>query len=250
VVTGASSASIHTVGTGAPITLVVPGLGATDGEARIAAACLPGTRAIVTLPGHGTATDPPDDYWSYPRIAADLAALADRVGARRALGVSLGAAALTRLVSTEPDRFERLALILPSVLDRPRTATAVSALERLANAVAEADRTGLFDLVTAEIPAGVDVGDHPRARVAALRRLGPALRALPDQVAVDDRSVLAEVRIPTLVVAATDDPLHPEAVARAYASALPAATLRVIPSTAPMITHRAELRRVLGAAWA
>lgn len=244
----------RTVGTGSPITVVVPGLGATEGEARIAASGISGTRVIVTLPGHGAAPDPPADYWDYTRVAADVAEVADQTGATRALGVSLGAGAITRLLAGDPGRFDRVALLLPAVLDTARATPAVWALCGLAEAVERAERTGdersLIERVSAEIPAGIEVGGHVRARVAALRRLGPALRALPDQVVLTDRTVLRAVSAPVMVISAVDDPLHAENVARSCASAFRHATLEVIRSAAPMITHRHEIRRILAEAWA
>ncbi|WP_229686623.1 alpha/beta fold hydrolase [Longimycelium tulufanense] len=240
-------------GSGDPVTLVVPGLGATSGESRIPASGVPGTRVVVTLPSHGDAPDAVPGYWTYPHMAADVLAIANETGATRAIGTSLGAGALTRIVAEQPDRFERLGLLLPAVFDRPRATPAVWAMERLAEAVAEVERTGdrqaLRDVVLAEVPEGAAVGDHIEQRVAALLRLGPALRALPDQVPLaglgDAADMLAEARLPVLVIGATRDPLHPEQVAKATAAALPGARLELIDSPAPMITHRRHLRALI-----
>ena len=82
-------------------------------------------------------------------------------------------------------------------------------------------------------------------RRAALTRLSAAAEQLPGQVAVADASVLAEVSIPVLVIGAVGDPLHPEEVAKATAAAFPHGDLWLVDSPAPMITHRAEMRRRL-----
>src|SRR5205085_3682223 len=105
------------------------------GEARIPASGLRGTRVVVTLPAHGDAPDAPPGYWRYPTVGDDLSAVADAVEASRAVGVSLGAGALTRLAADQPDRFERLALLLPATLSRPRDAVATDAYRRLTDAV-------------------------------------------------------------------------------------------------------------------
>jgi pimeloyl-ACP methyl ester carboxylesterase len=209
----------HSYGSGAPVTLVAHGLGATAGEARIPASGLPGTRVVVTLPSHGDAPDAPADYWDYGRIAADLGT----VSADHAVGVSLGAGALVRLLSLEPDRFHRVALLLPAVLDQPRPAFT---LQQLAD-------------LTVGPPAYV------AERRAALSRLSAAAEQLPGQVAVADASLLAAVSVPVLVIGAVGDPLHPEDVAKATAAAFPAGSLWLIDSPAPMITHRAEVRHRL-----
>jgi pimeloyl-ACP methyl ester carboxylesterase len=207
-------------GSGSPVTLVAHGLGATPGEARIPASGLPGTRIVVTLPSHGSAPDAPADYWSYPTIAADLRAVAREVGATPAVGVSLGAGALTRLLADEPEAFERVVLLLPAVLDQPRAALSVDEL------------------------AGAVVGppDYLADRRAAFERLGVAAQALPGQIAVPDVSVLSQVNAPVLVIGATGDPLHPEAVAKATAAAFPHGRLELVDSPAPLITHRREVR--------
>ncbi|MCP2166036.1 alpha/beta fold hydrolase [Goodfellowiella coeruleoviolacea] len=243
-----SGAQWRAHGRGTPVTLVVPGLGATEGEARLPASGLPGTRVVVTLPGHATAPPAPAGYWTYPRVARDVAEIADRVGATSAIGVSLGAGALTALLAGQPDRFERVALLLPATLDRLREPPAMWHYERLADAVEANDPAALADLVAADLPDGIEVGNYVRDRVAALLRLGAALRALPDQTPLSgpaERAALARVRVPVLVVAATDDPLHPAGVAGAVAAALPAGRLAQLPSAAPLLTHRRQVRALL-----
>lgn len=209
----------NSYGSGSPVTLVAHGLGATPGEARIPASGLPGTRVVVTLPSHGDAPDAPPGYWDYSRIAADLAS----VPADHAVGVSLGAGALIRLLSLEPDRFQRVALLLPAVLDQPRQSFTLQQLS--------------------DLTVGPPI--YVAERREALRRLTAAAEELPGQVAVEDASVLASVRIPVLVIGAVGDPLHPEDVAKATAAAFPNGELWLVDSPSPMLTHRAEVRHRL-----
>ena len=209
----------HSYGSGSPVTLVAHGLGATPGEARIPASGLPGTRVVVTLPSHGDAPDAPEGYWDYGRIAADLGT----VPADHAVGVSLGAGALVRLMSLEPDRFQRVALLLPAVLDQPRQPITLQQLS--------------------DLTVGPPI--YVAERRAALKRLKAAAEQLPGQVAVPDASALAAVSTPVLVIGAVGDPLHPEDVAKATAAAFPGGELWLIDSPSPMITHRAEIRHRL-----
>ncbi|WP_370591318.1 alpha/beta fold hydrolase [Saccharopolyspora montiporae] len=235
-------------GRGDPVTLVVHGLGATAGEARIPASGLAGTRVVLTLPGHGTAPDAPPGYWDYARIAADVREVADEVAATRAVGVSLGSGALTRILAEQPDRFAKVALLLPAALDGPRDTRTAAAFGELAAAVAAADADGgaqLHRVLRAEVPEGADVGDHLQQRAAALLRVPEALRALPERYPIDDAAALAAVRAGVLVVGATEDPLHPADTAEATAAAFPDARLELLPSAAPMLTHRARLRALL-----
>jgi pimeloyl-ACP methyl ester carboxylesterase len=206
---------------------------------------LSGTRIVVTFPSHGDAVDASAGYWTYPSIGADLECVADEVGATRALGVSMGAGGLTELLTRRPDRFDRVALLLPAALDKPRATPAMWAFEQLADAVEAGDVDGLRALVAAEVPAGIAVGEHISSRVDALLRLGPALRLLPEQVPTDDASALQAVRSKVLVIGAVGDPLHPEQVARDVAAALPNGRLELIDSPAPLLTHRREVRALL-----
>lgn len=235
-------------GRGAPVTLVVHGLGATPGEARIPASGLRGTRVVVTLPGHGDAADAAPGYWSYERVAQDVRAIADEVAATRAVGVSLGAGALTRIAAEAPDRFDRLALLLPASLDESRDATSSAVFATLARAVdgaGEDDGARLRALVGEGLPEDTDVGDYVALRSRTLLRLREALETIPYQPPLTDRAALAGVSADVLVVGATDDTLHPAGVAEDVAGALPRARLELLASSAPMLTHRGELRRLL-----
>ncbi|WP_433266157.1 alpha/beta fold hydrolase [Actinosynnema sp. CS-041913] len=208
-------------GSGAPVTLVGHGLGATPGEARLPTSGLPGTKVVVTLPSHGDAPDAPAGYWTYRRIAADLRAVAREVGATRAIGVSLTSGALLSLLADEPDAFEKVALLLPAVLDEPRRPLARE-----------------YAITVIGGPP-----EYLAERRQAFRRLDRALAELPGQTAVPDRSLLHAVRIPVLVVGATEDPLHPEDVAKATAAAFPDGRLELVPS---WLTHRGDVRGWLG----
>jgi len=244
-VTGGPLARWKVLGRGDPVTLVVHGLGATEGEARIPASGLPGTRVVATLPGHGSAPDPEPEYWDYGRVAADVRALADEVGATRAVGVSLGAGALTRVAADDPQRFDRMALLLPAALDELRDGPTRSVFHGLAESVEQAPQDGgrrLRELIAADLPGDLEVGDYVEQRAEALLRLGPALRRMPGQRVVADAAALAEVRSEVLVVGGTDDPMHPTEVAKATAAAFARARLEIFPSRAPMLTHRRELR--------
>ncbi|SDP86828.1 Pimeloyl-ACP methyl ester carboxylesterase [Actinopolyspora xinjiangensis] len=243
-----SGARWRTYGSGGPVTLVVHGLGATEGEARIPASGLRGSRVVLTLPGHGAAADPVDGYWSYERVASDVLEVADRVDAERAVGVSLGAGALTRVAAGHPERFERLALLLPAAVDQPRGPEVTGVFDRLVDAVAAAEADGgasLREVVGSGLPDGADVGEYVEQRAATLRRLEPALRALPRQAPLTDGAELSAVGSSALVVGATADPLHESAVAERLAALLPGARLEMFDSAAPMLDRRAALRRLL-----
>lgn len=232
-------------GSGSPVTLIVPGLGATSGEARLPASGLPGTRVVLTLPGHGDAEDAPADYWSYERVAEDVAEVAELVGASRAIGTSLGTGALLRLLARCPDRFAAAGLLLPGALDSVRETPAMDAFAELAEAAESGQRQRLRGLVAGHLPDGVDVGGYVEARTETLARLPEAMRAIPRQAPLNSPEPLAAVTGRVLVLGANKDPLHAESVARAVAAAIPVAELEVLDSAAPLLTHREHIRGLL-----
>ena len=86
-------------GEGAPTTLFVPGLAQSIADTRPFGSAVTGARVFVDLRGHGGSTAPESaDGWTYEALAGDVRAVADAVGATRALGVSLGAGALAQLL--------------------------------------------------------------------------------------------------------------------------------------------------------
>ncbi len=228
-------------GSGNPRTVIVPGLGATAGEARVPASGLPGTRIVLTLPSHADAPDAAPGYWDYPTIAADIAPVL--TGVRQAVGVSLGAGALSALVASTPSALDRLVLMLPAALTEPRQPDSASRVLELADAAEAGDRDLLRSLVAADTPVGLAA--YVDERTTSLLRLGPALRAMATQVPVPPGSSVGAVTAEVLVVAGTGDRLHPTAAAEEAAAAFPNARLARFDSPAPLVTHRREIRALL-----
>jgi pimeloyl-ACP methyl ester carboxylesterase len=234
-------------GTGTPATVFAHGLGNGIAETRPLGSGVPGRKIFFQFRGHGRSTAPAGP-WSYADLAADLAAVADFGGASRALGVSLGAGALCRLLVDRPDRFERLVFFLPAVLDEVRGEPARQRLTALLAAVESGDAAQVAEAVAAEVPPAVR--NTPagwaffRQRIEQLTGdgLAPALASLPDQVPVPDRDRLAAVAAPALVIGCQGDELHPVPVAEALAGALPKAVLHVYDKPGVLWTARADLR--------
>lgn len=230
-------------GRGEPVTIFAHGLGGSIPHARPLASGVPGTRAFLHFRGHGNSFVP-DRFPGYAGLAADLSAVADQVDATRALGVSMGAAALLSLVAGQPRRFDRLVFVLPAVIDEVRSDRVRRRLAELSAAIADGTTA---EFVRTEIPASVDdPGGYVTARAAALDRLADFVAATADAVAVADRTTLAKVEAPALVIGAVDDPLHDLAVARDLARLLPDARLHVFPDPGFVWTRRAELRELIG----
>lgn len=241
-----------TSGTGEPRTVFAHGLAGSIPTTRPYAGQVPGTRVFLHFRGHGRSPAPDDGPWEYADLAAELWAVADHVGATRALGISMGAGALCAGLATDPDRFERVVLVLPAVIDRRREDAALAGFAQLADRIEQGDPEAVAEQLLAGEPAGVadDPAARHWARSQAERLLGSgvaqALRSLPHRAPVADRSVLSRVRVPVLLLAQEDDPAHPASVARELAQVLPAATLRVLPPGGIMWQHRSEVRDLVG----
>lgn len=219
------------LGDGLPITVFAHGLGGSSAETRPLASRVSGTRVLFDLRGHGS-SDPLEDGWDYDLLADDLLAVADTTCATRAVGLSVGSGALLRALTRDPDRFERLVMVMPAALDAARDDGATASIRRLGSAIDAGDADAVTDMLLAELPADVRARRGVRlllGRRAASLVTRPAPRPRVPDRPVHDRAVLAAVTAPALVVAQEDDPLHALDLAVELASALPDASLLALP---------------------
>ncbi len=234
-------------GTGSPTTVFAHGLASGIAVTRPLGSAVGGRKVFFQFRGHGRSDAPPGP-WSYADLARDLRAISDLSGATRALGVSLGAGALTRLVADSPDRFDRLVFFLPAVLDLPRPAPVKERLATLAAAVGAGDVAAVADAISVEIPPNLRgtpaVWAYLRQRIDQLMRDGLAadLASLAERVAIADPAPLRKVTARALVIGCAGDELHPVAVAERLAAALPNASLHVYEKPGVVWTDRADLR--------
>jgi pimeloyl-ACP methyl ester carboxylesterase len=240
-----------TTGSGLPATVFAHGLAGSIRTTRPFGSGVMGSRTFLHFRGHGgsAAGEAP---WTYAALAADLSAVADHVGATQALGVSMGAGALCSLLARTPGRFERLVFVMPAVLDQPRTDEGLSRMVEMARCVDIRDVEPLTALLLEAEPAsvrtrpGVQLWCRRQAAELAGTQVALALRALPTQVPLTERAVLAAVSAPALVIAQEQDPAHPVWVAEQLAAALPDAHLEVMAPGGLMWRHRARMRELIG----
>jgi pimeloyl-ACP methyl ester carboxylesterase len=224
--------SFSVLGSGSPVSVFAHGLGGSATEVRPLASRSPGTRVLLSFRGHGDSGDLPDG-WDYDLLADDLLGVADAVGATRAVGLSVGAGALLRALTRDPDRFERLAFVLPAALDETREDGATVSLTGLADAIDAQDLDGVVERLLADVPDAVRDRRGVRALVERRARglvARPAPRPLHHDRPVHDRGELAAVRAPALVVGQDDDPLHTLDLAVELSAALPNAALLALPT--------------------
>lgn len=200
---------------------------------------LSGTRLLrYDARGHGRSTGRPvpEDYrWQV--LADDLLRLLDQwfPGEQvHGVGPSMGAGSLLHAAVREPDRFNALTLLLPATAWETRPVKAEQYQRdavRIENgglaAFLEADRARPIPPATVGVPATRP--DVAEALLPALYR-GAALSDLP---AVQD---LAQLGLPTTILAWIDDPAHPLSTAEKLAALMPQARLLVARTPADVHT--------------
>ena len=234
-------------GVGDPVTVFAHGLGGDIAGTRPLGSAVAGRRVFFHFRGHGRSGAPPGP-WSFADLAADLRLIADLNGASQALGVSMGAGALGRLISETPDRFAKVVFYLPAPLDGARPAAAVARVERLLAAVESGEAAVIAEAVEAELPPSVrntaTGWGYLRQRVEQLQRepLASELATLWREPAVADESSLKAFRGRALVLGCVGDEVHPVAWAERLAGLLPGAELFVYDHPAMLWNNRRELR--------
>ena len=212
--------------------------------------------------GHGRSSAAADRDYGYERLAADLLAVLDVTGVQRALlaGASMGAHTAVRFALAHPERVAALALITPAyepVAERARAEQELAHWDALARGLREGGVDGFvaaYEL--AEVPEAwrKTIETVLRQRLAAHQHpeaVADALEVVPRSRPFEDMAELAQLALPTLVVASRDeaDPEHPLAVGESYARAIAGATLAVedagTPPRSPIAWQGGQLSKLL-----
>jgi pimeloyl-ACP methyl ester carboxylesterase len=239
--------SFVVLGEGGPVTVFAHGLGGSVAETRPLATRVAGTRVLLDFRGHGD-SEVLEDGWDYDLLADDLLAVADAVGASQAVGLSLGSGALLRALSRDPERFRKVAFVLPAAIDSARRDGATERLHRLGAAIGRQDARATADILLEELP---DQVRHRRGVDALVLRRAAQLVTKPapaprsEDRPLLERTVLTQVTCPALVLAQSDDPLHPSDLATELAGLLPASELVVLPEGGVFWTAAREAQTAL-----
>ncbi|WP_349829573.1 alpha/beta hydrolase [Brevibacterium litoralis] len=258
---GADSGWVSIFGSGDPVTLFAHGFSGAIRDTRPFSSGITGTRALVNLGGHGGRPSPGPD-WTYaditPQIARAFDDVEEQVGrpVTRALGVSMSAGGLARLVtSRDPhaETLQKLVFVLPAswagfpahLAARNRQYTA-----DVRRFLSTGDRAGMLEYLLAREPA--EVAAMPpavawaRAKVDALFDTDMSDGAgLSTQIAVDDPDAAADFAGEVLVLTHEDDAAHPVEIARDYAAAFTRSHLEVLPEGSILWKGRSDVRRIL-----
>jgi 3-oxoadipate enol-lactonase len=239
-------------GSGEPVTVLAHGLTNSCMELSAFTPLAPGTKVRFCFRGHGHSGTPEPGRYRFEDFAGDVDAVATAYGATRAIGTSLGQGAITRLLASTPDRFERLVFILPAALDVPLAGAELEGFERTATLLETLPTDEAVARILDDSGRATEYAERPWLRDVDMllwQDLQPigvarALREVTRDVAIADRELLRRVKAPTIVIAREGDPIHPAELARVMAELLPNAELIMLGSEAelyasiPMLVER------------
>ena len=200
--------------------------------------------------GHGRSSPAGDGRYDYPSLIADLTAAMDAAGFERATlaGASMGAHTAAGFALAHPDRVAGLCLITPAF--DPSSADRVAELEEWDRLAAGLRSGGVEGFIAAydleRLPATIRPTIETVLRQRLSAHLHPAavadaLQGVPRSDPFSSLGQLAEIAVPTVVVASRDelDPGHPLAVGEAWAEAIEGALLVVEPERRPPVSPTA-----------
>jgi 3-oxoadipate enol-lactonase len=239
-------------GEGDPVSIVAHGLTNNRNELAALTPVVPGTKVRFDFRGHGRSSAPETGY-GFSDFAHDLEAVADHVGATRAVGTSLGAGAIANLLTRKPGRFERMVWLLPAALDLPfafrdryeelaSTLEGKSPDEAIEAVMADPDRAAGY----LRAPWRFDLDrlmwehEHPDGVARAIRG---AISDWP----VRDRNDLRRVTAPTMLICVEGDAIHPAELGPILAELLPNAELETFPTVTAMFEAIPSLVRRVSA---
>jgi 3-oxoadipate enol-lactonase len=225
--------SVHVVGEGQPVTVMGHGLTSTYRDFEIFAPFLPGTKVMFDFRGHGDSECPPPGSYTTEHFAQDLNAVAKEYEATCAAGVSLGSGAIMRILTTEPERFDKLIFLLPGRV--PVRQAVKDRLFHLSDLLETKSVQETADITLAEEEAAGAFAQFPASkqfRRDALLRMNRegipnAIRECIDDPPVTDPDLVRRMQASTLIIAQDNDLLHDADIARELARLLPNSELHV-----------------------
>ncbi len=182
---------------------------------------LSGTRLLrydARAHGRSTGREDPDDY-CWDRLADDLLALLDQVfpgETVHGVGPSMGTGTLLHAVTRAPERFSALTLVVPPTAWETRAAKADD--YRAAVHMVETEGMAAFveaGHLAARPPATVEA---PETVPDVTEALLPSLLEGAARTDLPPREAVAQIAVPTLVLAWTEDPAHPVSTAESLVS--------------------------------
>jgi pimeloyl-ACP methyl ester carboxylesterase len=207
--------------------------------------------------GHGASTGAEDpDAYDYDDLVEDLRAVMDDRGIDRAVlvGASMGAHTAVRMALDHPERVAGLVVATPAFDPEEDRDEGLKRWDALSDGLRSGGVDGFVeaygdpqvpeqwkDTIDKVLRQRLGAHEHPDA-------VADALHAVPRSRPFESWDELAEIAVPTVVVASRDeaDPGHPYAIGERYAEAIPDAELRSEePGSSPLAWQGGQLSKVI-----
>jgi pimeloyl-ACP methyl ester carboxylesterase len=225
-------------GSGEPVTIFAHGLTNSCRELAPFTPSLTGTAVRFCFRGHGHSSAPERGY-GFADLASDLDAVARTYEARNVVGTSMGAGATMTLLKRDPERFDRIVMLLPAALDMPFRNP-----ERF-DAIADILESSPKDEAIARV---LEMGRERYERAPWLRELdlllwedmnpagvARAIREVTRDIPISDRELLRKVQAPVLLICREGDAIHPAELGRVLHGLFPSSELVLVASEEELI---------------
>jgi pimeloyl-ACP methyl ester carboxylesterase len=206
---------------------------------------------------HGASTGAEDpDAYDYDDLVEDLRAVMDDRGIDRAVlvGASMGAHTAVRMALDHPERVSGLVIATPAFDPEEDRDEGLKRWDALSDGLRSGGVDGFVEAygdpqvpeqwketIDKVLRQRLGAHEHPDA-------VADALHAVPRSRPFEAWDELAEIAVPTVVVASRDeaDPGHPYAIGERYAEAIPDAELRSEePGSSPLAWQGGQLSKVI-----
>ena len=191
------------------------------------------------LRGHGRTVAPPSSEFTFAELLGDLLHLLDEKGVASAhfVGLSGGAMLALRATLDSPERVRSLTMVSGALYTDPHT----RAVGERWSETYEKEGTDRFALRLLKdlyypdwIEANLDFADEVREQVKH-QDFGPAGRWAKSMATFDERSRIASVARPTLIIQAMDDQVVDASHGRILRQSINGAQIRIFPQTGHLI---------------
>ncbi|MFI5621630.1 alpha/beta fold hydrolase [Streptomyces sp. NPDC051567] len=228
-------------GSGTATTVFAHGLGDTMTQLAGLASQVAGRQAFFNFGGHGRSQAAPGPL-RYDTLVGELLAVRAHTAGDRAVGLSMGAGAVLRLLVDHPGLLRRAVILLPATLDRRGADTPCLWFADLAEHVekGQVDKAAAMLIrVCPPMPQSA-AGSWSTKRAAFLIEHGYAnrLREVGAMYPVRNTKDLARVTTPVMIMCHENDLAHSVDVGEQMAGLLPAAELHVLPDRSLLTSGR------------
>ncbi|AUG75864.1 hypothetical protein CFP65_0945 [Kitasatospora sp. MMS16-BH015] len=216
----------------APTTVFAHGLADTMKQLTGFGEHVEGRQVFFSFGGHGRSVAAPGPL-RYGVLSSELLAVSERTGADQAVGMSMGAGTILRVLVEQPTRFRRAVLMLLPTITGRGTDEPFLWFADLAELVEKGDSQGIVDMLLRICPpmppAESAVWRAQRAAFLIEEGYAPRLREVGALYPVQRLEDLGRIRTPVQIICHENDLAHSVTIGKELAGLLPHCELHVLP---------------------